>query len=184
MSINNVQRDGFWLDPNQDRGTVSSNYPESQSNVIFNNPGLVFTDFGTNVLDHTVSQTITTAVAFGIIMAPPYGDNWPFRIKAGVNVQGVDSSQLSANLCVGYVTTAPTGSDDTMVKTRKIPFPGVGETMMMVTPQLQGDTYYGDPIAFAIEVQSTATISNASVMGAISVQNMGIKPPTMQNAVP
>ena len=115
-----------------------------------------------------------------VYIDPPVGDRVPYRVKA--HASGADSA-VSFMIAVGYAPASITGTDDIISEPLYLPFHKSIDQLIVVEEEESGDTYEGRALCFAVIAQADNAGIGDYIRAHISVQNMAVKPPTMQNAV-
>ena len=182
----NIQRDGLWTKPDssEDLSFGASVLVSAAPQV--NSDGAVHVDYAQA---HSIrTATFTTSGVdhcrcMGVLMQPPDGDNTPYRVKASAHIQSLaDYSEWHA-IVVGYAPASPTGSNDQVAQSYWIPFKKHFDDLIMVPALDSGDPNFGRALVIAVAMCPGPAITNYTAQAQLSVQNLGIKPPTMQNAV-
>lgn len=167
-SPKNIQRDSYWLNPDTtDNLTWGNNQAIDIAIPDFNNSGSENIVVGTA---HAIAQTSINAnqmACIGVLMKQVPGDNTPFRIKASVEDSGM--------IIVGYADASPTGTNDNINEAYRIPFDKSFDDCVMVPYDSSYETR-----SLCVAVGSMKQVTSDEVIGCISVQNLGINPPTMQ----
>ncbi len=180
-SPKNIQRDGIWLSPETARQTWSITYPITNTTYAMNSDALVATDQA-SVISDPASQSLglglTTAV--GIFIQQPVSDNQPYRIKASMGISALPDYNQNGMIIIGYAPASITGSDDLINVPKIICFKNTFDDLVYVDVPV---TYADRPLAIMVAPLVGVALVNLNVLGQLSVQNLGVKPPTMQNAV-
>ena len=181
----NIQRDCIFVQPLTSALLSLSSTGVAVGAAAFNmnSSGSENVDKATAQIDSTSTYSITadTAKSIGVLMMPPEGDRVPYRIKASISCGVPD---LLAYIGIGYAPASPTGSGDSIDEPIWLPFDTMFDDTVIVEALDSGDGNYGRALAIALIAGADATgISAESIVGHLSVQNLGVKPPTMQNAV-
>ncbi len=177
-SPKNIQRDGRWVHP---KTSEDINFSTQQSiysaTPQANGPTAVHVDYAevhSNILA-AVTCPVSNQVIMGVYMDPPVGDNVPFRVKASIINY--------ASILVGYGPASITGTDDPIDEQYYLPFIYEFDDLIMVPALASGDTNFGKALFIGLCLQPPITITATPQLGQLSVQNLGVKPPTMQNAI-
>lgn len=185
MSKVNVQRDGYYTHPdeNVDVQTWSSTRVFGAYEARSNSDGTTYYDFGFAQGDPEAGYSITANqyIAVGVIMQGPTGDRTPYRVQAYCDIMEETYSTYKGLVIVGWAPSSPTGSDDQIEQARYFPFVGKFDELLIIEPH--ETTYANRALYFAVAAYSPGGVTSKNIAGSISVQNMGVKPPTMQNAV-
>lgn len=181
MTPVNIQRDGTFIDLAAARIDMSSASLITSGTDFANSDGAVHADFAS--ASHNYAQSVTVVsgsiATFGVFMKQPVRDRQPYRIKMGgtlVTNQGTEA--LVA--VIGYGPASLTGTDDTIALSHYFPFITSIDEMVIIEAQLEGDTYFGRPLFIGIGISD---VNAGTLFADMSVQNLGVKPPTMQNAI-
>lgn len=182
MSIVNIQRDGIYTMP-RSLGVTAWSTPQSiqSANGRFSGSATVRYDIGWITASHSSPVTISQNdyVAIGMWMQQPIGDRVPYRVKANVMFPGDGAGQ--GFIIIGYQDAVPgDGTDDDIMQPIFIPFQSTFDDVITINPQGDLDTYFGRPVAFALGFATSQQVTAAYGIGHLSVQNMAVKPPTMQ----
>jgi hypothetical protein len=181
VTIINLQRDGVFYESGSNEVTWATQYVESSETALVTIPPVVNYDYGVVYSNRfQTSWTTTQLRAIGLAMQHPQGDRTPYRVKAGILVSGDEG--FRAQIMVGYGPASLASGIDLQVDEPRY-FPLVSDDEIIVENQLPGDTYYGRPVIFSVVIAPPKTNANAVVFAHLSVQNLGVKPPTMQNAI-
>lgn len=181
----NIQRDGIFADPDSAKFTFSTVNAANVGNILLNGPTAVNMDFASIACDVTDAITVTGSekCAMGLYINGPIGDRTPYRVKATLKAGGTAPEVSNALLAIGFAPSSITGSDDIIVLPVYIPFKEEFDDIIIVESQISGDTFFGRALAIAVVLQPSSTITTKSIYATLSVQNLGVKPPTMQNAI-
>lgn len=183
---NNIQRDATWIIPDD---TVDLTAWPSATNL---NTGQVFANAKTAVHPDVGSCQIRRQMTLaqdqlecvGVYMDPPRGDNTPYRVKANLTMVGMSGTICNGAIVVGYAPASITGSDDIIDNVNIITFDQEPyDDVIMVPPLDSGDSNYGRPLFFGVAHLAGQAATNIYAFAYLSVQNLAIKPPTMQNAI-
>ena len=99
-------------------------------------------------------------------------------------ISGISGTINNPMLVVGYAPASPTGSDDVIDQPYFIPFnQGEFDDVIIVPKLLDADPNFGRALYIGVVFCPGTTVSSLPAIGHISVQNLGIKPPTMHWAV-
>lgn len=177
MSPVNIQRDGIWTNPKTTADiSWSTATAISTSPPLMNGDAVTYTDKAQAQAVHSVATVNAgTGSAIGVLMDPPQGENWPYRVQA--------SCRYEASILIGYAPATPDGNDDIIEDEYYIPFERNFDGLIFVPALSSGDTYFGRALAIGVEVQPKSNVAALPILAHISVQNLGLKPPTMQYAV-
>lgn len=178
----NIQRDGTYLYPKDVLIVPGSEYLATATTVLSNGPSATAIDYAKATLDFEANTAITILFArtFGIFINQPVGDRHPYRVKAALAYH--EYVGAVSNLIIGYGPATQTGSDDVITEIVKIPFLSIYDDLIIVDALPPGDALENRSLFIGIELNPAVAIT-ATARGHISVQNLGVKPPTMQNAV-
>lgn len=185
-SPKNIQRDGLWSKPETALDLAWSTQDNSTATTQrMNSSGSVVMDKGNAHAEYQTVLAITTDYrrSIGVLIQQPEKDNHPYRVLASGNINGFDKNLNGFAIMVGYAPLSPTGSDDVIEDPYFIPFAEEFDGLIQVPHLVAGDTYFGRALAIGLVAIAGETVSAAHIYGQISVQNLGVKPPTMQNAV-
>ncbi len=180
----NIQRDGTYINPDSARLAFGTSDAVTIQALKINAPTAVAVDI--NFTQSGVGlETIASGEKAGIgcYINQPIGDRVPYRIKASIEVATEQRYNTKGIIAIGFAPAAITGVDDVIAEPTYIPFDGTFDDLIIVEAQLGGDTYFGRALAVAIVIEPVETITTLPIRANISVQNLGVKPPTMQNAV-
>lgn len=180
----NIQRDGTYLNPQNAR--IGASISADITAPTGNSTGSVNVDVGFVQYNYgaPISLTAGQVASFGVLMKPPEKDRHPYRIKihAGITDGSVLDENPEIGLVIGYAPATPTGTDDAIESAAYFPIAGnqfdelfIIEDLDILDPLLDRALYFG------IVVVGPVTAGN--LYAHLSVQNLGVKPPTMQNAV-
>lgn len=179
----NIQRDGTYAQPGSALIPITTSGPYTAPTVTCD--GLVHYDYGKAQAGYTAQLTVTAdnVGAFGVFIQQPRRDRHPYRVKASIVVQDDTGQEHDARfmLLIGYASAAITTDSNVISDPIYIPFSNQIDDLIILEDVLSTDPNYGQPAFFGIAVLGPVT--DATYFGHISVQNLGIKPPTMQNAV-
>lgn len=132
-----------------------------------------------NKMDDELTVGEGQMATFGSFITPPKGDRQPYRVKGSLLVP-VGGDAVGA-LVVGWGEAAPTGTADPIRQVRVYPFQNYFDALVNIDqPPV---SYVNSPLFFGIALIGTKVNTNVRVTANISVQNLGVKPPTMQNAI-
>lgn len=178
----NIQRDGTYADPH--KAMVASSASVSASTPGANSDGNVHYDYGSaqhNYATTTVTNTAGNVSCFGVWMTPPRKDRHPYRVKINGHLIGTEEENPRLALVIGYAQDTITGTD-LLQDPIYLPIDGGQmDDLIIMEDVLKTNPDYDMPIYFGIAVIGIATA--ATYFAQISVQNLGVKPPTMQNAI-
>jgi hypothetical protein len=178
----NIQRDGIWTDPRSTKLIWPAESAAVPASISVNAKTSVHTDAAEVCIEDTDSITGGTQVGAGIYINPPVGDNTPYRVKASLRINQ-SATDFSTYIVIGYGPVSPTGSADAIVIPLRTPFKDSIDELFMVPALDSGDAYFGRPLFVGISLETGTTITNKRIVAHLSVQSLGISPPTMQNAV-
>ena len=182
----NVQRDGFWIEPKTaDELSWPTATAVTAATYKANAKTAVHVDKAQAFARSDMTLSADQIELIGIYMTPPVGDNVPFRVKASMGQLIGGAAAHTQCIVVGYGPASLTGSDDEIDEPYIIPFlHGVGFDELVIVPALDsGDGNYGNPLFFGVGFLAGSAQAGIWTTACISVQNLGVKPPTMQNAV-
>lgn len=179
----NISRDAIYAEPGDILVPISTSGPYTAPTVSCD--GLVHYDYAKAQAGYTAPLTITAdnVGGFGVFIQGPRKDRVPYRVKASIVVQDDTGQQHDARfmLLIGYASGPITTGSNVISGPMYIPFKDQLDDLVILEDILPGDDNYGEPAFFGIAVLGPVT--DATYFGHISVQNLGVKPPTMQNAV-
>lgn len=181
----NLQRDGTWITPDTSENIALSTPVALSSSQVFANAKtplhVDIADVQVRVQDSIAVDNIAVA---GVYMQPPQGDNQPYRVKADGIINGLSGTVMQPCVVIGYGPAAPTGSDDIIDQPYVIPFnQGEYDDVLFLPQLLDTDPNFGRPLFIGIGFMASNTITNLYVIAHLSVQNLGVRPPTMHYAV-
>lgn len=182
-SPKNIQRDGRWTKPE----TASDLALATETTIItttikVNADPVVYVDMAqAHISNAAFAITTANQRCIGCYLTPPVGDNVPYRVKASITAFGQPVYNNDQAIVIGYAPAVITGTDDIIEDPYYIPFQSSFDDLIIVPALVSGDPFFGRALCIALACQ-TAQASN-HVLGSISVQSLGVKPPTMQNAV-
>lgn len=182
MSIHNIWRDSRFTAPLG----VSVKFPAESKlidEVKVNANPMVHIDYGS--INAGNGSLITTSQgngqAIGMYFPSHNLDRAPYRVKASYQVAG---ASVSGNILVGYGPASPEGVDDIVEKVLRIPFKDTFDDLLVIEPVKKGDDLANRPTFLGIEIVADNAIKSKSALATLSVQNLGVKPPTMHSTVP
>lgn len=179
-SPKNIQRDAIWVSPETTKIGWSITYPLTNVQYAMNASAIVAVDQA-SVISATAAQALaiglTTAV--GIYIQAPFGDNQPYRVKASIGISGKNDFEYTGLIIIGYAPAVPTGSDDLIDAPTVINFKNTFDELVMVDVPI---TFAGRALAIAVAPLISTTLATTT-LAQLSVQNLGVKPPTMRNAI-
>ncbi|NNE63030.1 MAG: hypothetical protein HKN34_03005 [Gammaproteobacteria bacterium] len=182
----NIQRDGYWIQP---KTSADLTWPTA-SNInaatfTVNAKTALHTDSACASSRAGMTVSASQLECIGVYFAAPPDDNIPFRVKADLNVVGQSGTFNNQAVVIGYGPASPTGSDDVIDEPFLIPFDQQRFDDLIVLPPLDsGDANYGRPIFFGVAHLAGQSVTSLFVIASISVQNLGVRPPTMHFMVP
>lgn len=183
MSIVNLQRDAIFanLDTTDIVG-YSADSLLSLDTFLSNSNAVVYDDFWSASADSTVVTSVASLQrkGMGLNLRQPVGDRTPYRVKAYVGDVGVVNTFA---LAIGYPPAVITGTDDIISEMVTLPFTSKFDEMIIVEALPDGDPLIDRAIHFAIVVNAPAGGIAGYFAALLSVQNLGMKPPTMAQAV-
>jgi hypothetical protein len=182
-SPKNIQRDGVYVDLDVSESVAfSSNLALTSTDLYINGPAAVQVDVARVQATPNVVTNVTASnrKAIGCYIQAPIGDRTPYRVKAFA--EGANGYS-GFGIAVGYAPPSPTGSDDQIVEPVYFPFFKTFDDLIFIEPEAEGDTYEDRALCFALVIQGNASGVADYIFAYLSVQNLGVKPPTMQNAV-
>lgn len=183
-SAKNVQRDCTWIEPKTaDELTWPTASAPDAATITANAKTATHVDKANAYTRATATIAAGTLEVIGVYMNPPEGDNTPYRVKASVVADGVGKTTTAPMIVIGYGPASPTGSNDSIDEPYLIPFTEDCDDIFMVPALDSGDGNYGNPLFIGVGMMALSAISGLNVVAHISVQHMGVKPPTMQMAV-
>lgn len=181
-SPKNIQRDGLYInfDPAIRLTWSSEGDISGASGIITTNPNVAY-DFGSATADFKASASVTAGkyVAIGLAMQQPVGDRVPYRVKARTYLP--DNEVGTSFLMLGYTDVdSNVGTDVAVDGFSAIAFKDYLDELIILEPN--PEAYEGRPVIFGIGYFTSGTLTGR-LPAQLSVQNLGVKPPTMQNAV-
>lgn len=181
--ITNVQRDGVYAIPGTTR-RLSWCTPIAVSSAAgqMNAHDAVNYDFGAVVGNHQQSNTLTGGqyTAIGLYIQQPVSERFPYRVKA--KVETTNEATMFGMIMLGYRPSSGTsGTDDTIENPIYLPFKDSFDDLLVIEPNPSG--LEDRALAIAVCAVSKGALTNNSIMASLSVQNLGVRPPTMHNAV-
>ena len=182
----NIQRDGFWIEPKTaDELTWPTFSTVTSPTFNANAKTAVHTDYAQCFARSDMTVGADQIELIGVYMSPPEGDNFPYRVKASMGQLIGGAAAHTQCIVIGYGPASPTGSDDAIDEPYIIPFlHGVGFDELITVPALDsGDANFGNPLFFGVGFMAGSAQSGIFTTACLSVQNLGVKPPTMHNAV-
>lgn len=148
-------------------------FSDTANQITVDSNGIVNYDYG-YVTANTTSGDTTIGpnqwANLGLLIEPPGKDRIPYRVQASVNSK--------AAVVLGYAPVTIAAGDIAISLPRYIPFVGTFDGLITVEP---ADIYAGR--ALYIGVATAEQVTNGNLAGYVSAQNLGVKPPTMQNAI-
>lgn len=182
----NIQRDGSYVKVESAAGKLSfpaGNDPTSAT-LIVNAKTTVFDMYGYAQLAPSKYSIIGDQLnTIGLYMDPPRLDRYPYRVKVSVAASDSIGQNVNMVLIVGYAPETIVGLDDEVAFPQYIPFRDTMDDLIIIEPLPSGDALEDRPLYFGLGVQPIEDIASDHVYGHISVQNLGIRPPTMHNAI-
>lgn len=177
----NIQRDGIYLDT--ELGVISL----SSTHALTGNPqinALVQTqiDIAHAEINRTAAVSVTAGqwVGIGCYMRTPTLDRQPFRVKGSFFVEDFDASNVLGAIVVGSAPATPIGFNDQLTNARVIPFQGDFDDLIIVE---KITTLSDRALGIGMMIIAPVAFTSKTFGGHLSVQDLGVKPPTMQNAV-
>lgn len=172
MSIINIQRDGFWINLDAKASLtwgkgepITAEIPTCNNNNHMNIAvGVAEARSESEAKDNHVSS-------IGCLMSQLPGDNTPYRVKATLETKNGSRGAI----IVGYADKVTTGRDDRINQASYILFDAKFDDLIMVP---YNPEYVDRPLIFALGAYGKPVVGN------ISVQTLGITPPTMQYRIP
>lgn len=174
MSIINIQRDGSFANPSNLDARVPWVVQATNLGVpLSSNQIISFYDYGFVASDTEAPATISPNEYgnIGLFIEPPRRDRVPYRIQASCSALGA--------LMIGYGPAAITTESHSIQNVQYIPFGIKFDGILTIEPAV--GTYEGRPLYIGVATGEQQTA--AYMPGYLSVQNLGVKPPTMQNAI-
>lgn len=173
-----IQRDGHYVSPFIPASDIS--YVLNTIGVLPPSAGIqpiIFYDYGNVTASEEVTIPDGGYALIGIVIDPPRKDRLPYRVKA--NVQGAGAIILG-NVAPGDVAVSPVA----VLNRRVIPFRDTFDDLIIVSPDTSVEDGEYDPLFIGVATYDENPGATAvTLSSSLSVQNLGIKPPTMQNAV-
>jgi hypothetical protein len=184
-SPKNIQRDAIFVAPAGQDSNASSAVGVITNPSITSGIATVYPDFSSVSLIRATFQNIAAGSmkCLGVAMPPPNGDRNPYRVKAFVSIPGLPGSEHKGFIMIGYLPASPTGVDDAVEESVLIPFISSFDDLIMVEQLVPSHILEGRALSISVCIAPSATLASSGVTAHISVQNLGVKPPTMQNAV-
>lgn len=179
----NIQRDAQFIFPDATRDIGwSADWPVTNPTGRANSDALVQEDFATVHSAHNTAIAIAAnnTQGVGVNIRQPIGDRTAYRIKA--RAQNSQGSFMCTSLCIGYALATPTGTNDIIDQPIFLPFDKNFDDLVIIEALSDGDTFYGRALTVAIVIHGGLGFTHY-INAHLSVQNLGIKPPTMQYAV-
>jgi len=179
----NIQRDGIFLTLDESAGIIPALQSLLTANTATANAAAaVNVEYGEMQIANTaVSISAANQKVAGLYIDQPSKDRQPYRVKASLNIIGIDNNVTDAAIVVGYAPASITGSNDTIDEPNYIPFEHNFDDLIVVAAPTV--SYEDRALFVGIAIQSKGGITTEQIRGHLSVQNLGTKPPTMQNAV-
>ena len=185
-SAKNLQRDGIWIQPKTADELTWSNasainaatYSANAKTTLHSDKAQAFTRAAMTIAADEVEL-------IGVYFAAPPDDNIPFRVHADMVIVGQSGTLNNGVIVVGYGPASPTGTNDAIDEPYIIPFDQNRFDDVIMLPALDsGDGNYGRPVFFGVGTVSSQAVSGLYCVAHISVQNLGVNPPTMHFMVP
>lgn len=178
----NLQRDCHFIrcDRTQDVdwGTPQAFY---NTQITANTSGSVNTDYGIVRANPLTELTLSQAqiASVGVLISPPIGDRHPYRVKASLIIPA--DGDAFGLVGFGWGPASPGGNDDSSSEVvYRAFYVNADETFIVEPPPV---IYEGNPLHVTLSIVATKSLNAVRVDGHLSVQNLGVKPPTMHNAV-
>ncbi len=170
MSLTNIQRDTFWIYPSEQRNLQWSGIQSIHNNLpVCNCAGGVNIDVGMAHARQNISLKLGQMVCIGTLMIQVPKDNSPYRVKA--------RTPGEAGIIVGYLREQYKSENNVIHDPLMITFNDFYDDILMLPDDIPNRSY---PVIFALANMDRVSKNK---VGTISVQNLGLKPPTMQKAV-
>lgn len=189
-----VQRDGVYLQPGAKIVSWGSRTSLITVNGVATTIDAVAYDYGAVYANHTNTHNLSPGEykAIGINIVQPAGDRLPYRVQAAIGCPQFQN--YSGFIMVGFtpapaeVTMLPEGPellavDQQVEKPVFIPFQRTFDGLIVIEPEVSGSPDIDKSITFAVGITADSEITAASILGMLSAQQLGVRPPTMQNAV-
>lgn len=176
----NIQRDALYIDLNPATRLTwgSLNDLDGTTAVVTTGSSVVY-DYGSAIAREGVAFQDGKYTACGVAIQQPIGDRIPYRVKASSD--RITTGSGSPLIIVGYTDENNTvGQNAPVEAVALIMFKGYFDDLIIMEPNPQA--YLGRPLIFGVGY-ATSDNNFEVLAGQISVQNLGVKPPTMQNAV-
>lgn len=174
-NVVNIQRDSFWTTlKDTDEVAFSTESLISGGSLKVNGDSTVYDDKISVRPAHDTVPVVTAGTsweAIGGYLSPGYDDNTPYRVKLNMN-----SVNFVGGIAVGYAPASITGTDDVIDPVAVFHVQNNFDEVLMLPHLESGDTYYGRAICFAFFITYN---TGAYGSGALSVQKLSVKPPTM-----
>lgn len=171
----NIRRDGFWTNPLVTaRLTFGTPTAPLAGNPGFNNDNVVKFDQAAVMIAESLTMSALQVACAGVQMNHIQHDNMPLRIQA----KTLESSQL----IIGWCDAVTTGVDDAINEAFFMPFLYDCDCTIVVPPPTTG--YEGRALAVAVGVYPFSAKSAQDTIMSLSVQSVGISPPTMALGAP
>lgn len=178
-----VQRDGHYIDLDDSAKIAwSADTPNATQTITVNAKTAVEPDFNFVSSQSHVVKVIAASnrCCIGCYMQAPVGDRVPYRVKAKA---AAASGHLEYAIVVGYGPAAITGAGDVIDEPHYFPFAKEFDDLIIVNEEEPGDTYENRALFFGVMVQGSSAGTGDYFRAELSVQSLGVKPPTMQNAI-
>lgn len=187
-SPKNIQRDGIYIEP---KTADEINWPTAVAlnSAAFqaNAKTAIHTDYAQAFTRAAATANADEIELIGVYFQEPggtYGERVPYRVIADMVHVGQSGTIDNACVVIGYGPASPTGANDLIDEPYIIPFnQSRFDDLIIVPPLDSGDSNYGNPLFFGVGFMTSNAIAGLTTPAHISVQCLGIKPPTMQNAI-
>ena len=170
-SLTNIDRDSLWYT----NLLVTARQSWPATDFRYNSDGAVY-DHIASVKSATGALTTGVGVyrSIGVNMKAPIEEYTPYRVKARLPTgrKGV--------IVIGYAQATITGTEDLISEVQSIPFHEKFDEIININYVDSTSTYYGRPIAITVSAEEVAT---ESVWAFMSVQNLGVAPPSYAKGV-
>lgn len=180
-SPKNIQRDGIFTDLEATHYNWATATTTTGDTVKVNGDPSVYVDkaFVKSDRGATCAPSATTLQAIGCFIQQPIGDRTPYRVKVSCPIADADGK---AFIVIGYAPASPSGSDDILAANENalIPFENTFDDLIIIPSLPEGDALEDRALCFGIAV--TGAFSE-QLPAHLSVQNLGVKPPTMHNSI-
>ena len=182
MTPVNIQRDGWYCNlKTSDNIPFGTPYSHTNTTPGVNTDGLVHDDYFSASSDYTATNTMAAGwmATFGGFIAPPLGDRQPYRVHASILIP-VDGDAMGC-ITLGWGPATITGTNDLISQPKQLAFYVSANSMFVC--ELAPTVEEGRPLFVGVSVAATKQLTDATIQAHVSCQNLGLRPPTMQNAI-